>query len=179
MNVQARLGDEPMGDCSALPHRTLGAETSEPKNAWPGWQESVKSQRHGAEQMGLFETRVNERRDYVGRHGRSLCGAELMEVSDLSKLLRVDTEGPHAAFIGCGGSTLGAQETHRERIDIQEGINGMQPGYLNVARPVPRKEFAGNKAAMEAYWKEWTNLEKKETWDWDSLEEWDTVSARA
>ena len=32
---------------------------------------------------------------------------------------------------------------------------------------------------MEAYWKECSNLEKKEVWDWDSLLEWDVVAAKA
>ena len=32
---------------------------------------------------------------------------------------------------------------------------------------------------MEAYWKEWKNLEAKQTWDWDSLAEWDDVSRAA
>ena len=29
---------------------------------------------------------------------------------------------------------------------------------------------------MEAYWHEWTNLEDKGVWRWDTLDEWDTVA---
>ena len=32
---------------------------------------------------------------------------------------------------------------------------------------------------MEAYWKEWKNLEAKETWDWSTLSEWSDVAAKA
>jgi len=32
---------------------------------------------------------------------------------------------------------------------------------------------------MEAYWKEWSNLEAKEVWRWSTLCEWDDVSATA
>ena len=32
---------------------------------------------------------------------------------------------------------------------------------------------AQNMPAMDAYWKEWGDLEKKEFWKWDTLCEWD------
>ena len=48
-----------------------------------------------------------------------------------------------------------------------------------VARPVSRSEFIGNTKAMEADWKEWTNLEKKQTWRGETLTEWDKVADEA
>ena len=32
---------------------------------------------------------------------------------------------------------------------------------------------------MEAYWKEWENLEAKKVWRWETLTEWDTVAGEA
>ena len=32
---------------------------------------------------------------------------------------------------------------------------------------------------MEAYWKEWTNLQRKQTWRWETLTEWDKVADEA
>ncbi len=48
-----------------------------------------------------------------------------------------------------------------------------------AASSVSRPEFSGNPGAMEAYWKEWNNLEAKTFWDLDSLCEWDTVASDA
>ena len=48
-----------------------------------------------------------------------------------------------------------------------------------VARSVSRSEFIGNKKAMEAYWKEWRNLEDKKVWRWETLAERDEVVAAA
>ena len=42
-----------------------------------------------------------------------------------------------------------------------------------------KKEFTQSDNAMKAYWKEWGNLEAKETWDWNSLDEWDNIAAEA
>ena len=48
-----------------------------------------------------------------------------------------------------------------------------------AARPVSRNEYLNNENAMKAYWKEWTNLERKGVWRWSTLVEWDTVSRQA
>ena len=55
----------------------------------------------------------------------------------------------------------------------------MLPLNLATARPVKRSEFVGDPIAMEAYWKEWSNLEVKGVWNWDTLAEWDHVSEAA
>ena len=48
-----------------------------------------------------------------------------------------------------------------------------------VAKPVTKARMVGNKEAMDAYWEEWSNLEAKGVWSWDSLSEWDDVAAKA
>ena len=53
------------------------------------------------------------------------------------------------------------------------------PHSILVARSVSRAEYIGNKKAMEAYWKEWANLERKQVWRWESLREWDDVAEEA
>ena len=42
-------------------------------------------------------------------------------------------------------------------------------------RIVSRKEYLSNPEAMDAYWKEWKNLEEKEVWKWNTLAEFDDV----
>ena len=65
---------------------------------------------------------------------------------------------------------------HNER--RPEGSHLNDPGFF-AARPVTRSEYASDTNAMEAYWKEWKNLESKNVWRWETLTEWDTVSAKA
>ena len=36
-----------------------------------------------------------------------------------------------------------------------------------------------NSEAMDAYWKEWTNLEAKGVYRWDTLVEWSDISREA
>ena len=63
----------------------------------------------------------------------------------------------------------------------------MLPEHLQVAaylgqhtvRPVTRNEYMGNDDAMGAYWKEWTNLEAKGVYRWETLTEWGKVSREA
>ena len=52
------------------------------------------------------------------------------------------------------------------------------PGFF-AGRPVNRNNDINDKKAMGAYWKEWENLEKRKIWEWESLREWDDVSAEA
>ena len=52
-----------------------------------------------------------------------------------------------------------------------------KPYNLFVARPVSKSEYRKNDLAMSAYWKEWTNLEKKQVWRWDTVIEWDQAKA--
>ena len=52
------------------------------------------------------------------------------------------------------------------------------PGFF-AARPVKRNDYVGDADAMAAYWKEWMNLEKRKVWRWETLTEWDVVSAEA
>ena len=64
--------------------------------------------------------------------------------------------------------------SHRSKVSCQS-----VPYSLLVARSVPRNEFMGNKEAMDAYWKEWRNLEKKNTWRMETLAEWSDVVSKA
>ena len=52
------------------------------------------------------------------------------------------------------------------------------PGFF-AARPVRRNDYINNDTAMQAYWKEWKNLEKRRVWRWETLREWDDVSQEA
>ena len=49
------------------------------------------------------------------------------------------------------------------------------PGLLAGAKPVTRNEFMKDEHGVEAYWKEWQNLEQKKVWKWETLTEWDDV----
>ena len=53
------------------------------------------------------------------------------------------------------------------------------PHSVMVARSVSRNEFISNPKAMDAYWKEWDNLQEKNVWRWETLAEWDDVANAA
>ena len=63
----------------------------------------------------------------------------------------------------------------------------MHPEHLQIAaylgqhtvRPVARNEYIHSSEAMDAYWKEWTNLEAKGVYRWDTLVECSDVSREA
>ena len=57
---------------------------------------------------------------------------------------------------------------HREKIDASPVL----PHSLLVAKSVSRKDYLENPTAMEAYWKEWNNLERKGVWRWEEVTEW-------
>ena len=65
----------------------------------------------------------------------------------------------------------------KHRPKISEGPR--LPFSILVHRPVSRSEYLDNPKAMEAYWKEWSNLEARETWDWSSLTGWNKVAREA
>ena len=58
---------------------------------------------------------------------------------------------------------------HRDKIDASPIL----PYSMLVAKSVSRKDYVNNSAAMDAYWKEWNNLERKGVWRWDELTNWD------
>ena len=49
------------------------------------------------------------------------------------------------------------------------------PQSILAARTVTRSDFIGDAGAMEAYWKEWSNLAGKKVWRWETLRERDDV----
>ena len=57
---------------------------------------------------------------------------------------------------------------HREKVDNAPVL----PFSMLVAKSVSRKDYLGNPRAMDAYWKEWSNLERKGVWRWDELTDW-------
>ena len=61
-----------------------------------------------------------------------------------------------------------AASTHRERNIVEDSATMIR--NLMVAKPVPRSEFIHNPKAMDAYWKEWSNLESKRVWKWEIQE---------
>lgn len=49
----------------------------------------------------------------------------------------------------------------------------------HTVRPVTRNEYMKSDAAMDAYWKEWANLEGKSVYRKETLIEWHTVRKEA
>ena len=58
-------------------------------------------------------------------------------------------------------------------------MEGLANPTMCVARPVAREEYTKSPEAMQAYWKEWLNMENVGVWNWNSLCEWDEVAADA
>ena len=78
--------------------------------------------------------------------------------------------------MGSSGSSTGPNHLRHRQKNVAPS---KFPLSMASARPVNRSEFAKHPAAMDAYWKEWSNLESKEVWKWSSLTEWDDVAAKA
>ena len=68
---------------------------------------------------------------------------------------------------------VSAAGRHRQKIS-----GALAPSFL-TCRPVSRSEFLNHPQAMDAYWKEWHNLEGKNVFRYETLAEWDTVSRQA
>ena len=66
-----------------------------------------------------------------------------------------------ALFLAMGCIVMRCGSVH---IDELRGLGRRMPWTMAACRPVTRDEFVGKQAAMEAYWKEWNNLEDKQTW---------------
>ena len=60
---------------------------------------------------------------------------------------------------------------HRNRVRPET----IMPYNVLVARSVSRNEFLHKEDAMKAYWKEWSNLENKKVWRWETLVEREEV----
>ena len=136
---------------------------------WPRLYHDIEVQRERLEEMAWFEREVDARssaRRCVANWSKDHDGdmAGLMAHDSPPRLLRQDDL--------TDVDVLRLSRTHREKV----GPSGMLPMSVLVAKPVSRSEFINNPKAMEAYWKEWTNLESKEVWRWETLTEWDTVA---
>ena len=132
----------------------------------------VDSERH-LELMSDFERLVQDRTAYVKANctagnprahpkpGKSESGAggshPICPITDGQKLMN---DYAHACF----SSILNADEKQREH--NQKSCNPVDAliGGAFAARPVKRNDFVNVPKAMDAYWKEWENLESQEVW---------------
>jgi len=144
-----------------------------------GWNDLynvIERERSQLEEIAAFENQVSRRVAYVRKNGRQTF--DLSEAADLEGLGAHTSEPRILApdsfdqtdFVG-----RSKQYKHREKNKSSHSL----PLHLASARPVTRSEFLGDPLAMEAYWKEWSSLEEKKVWRWETLCEWDDVSATA
>ncbi len=131
----------------------------------------IEKQAEELEEIAVFEKAVDVRYAFVAKHGRS---SNTVEATDMAGLMQHGL-GPkllNARYVDSyvEGQTRSKQSRHRQKLP-----NRLMPSLL-AARPVSRNEYIGNRKAMEAYWKEWNNLESKNV---ETLAERDIVSAEA
>jgi hypothetical protein len=69
--------------------------------------------------------------------------------------------------------TVTCDNTHRRKLGTSWHIPAC------VARPVSKKEAAGNQACADARTKEWTRLIGDNVWNFDDIREWRNVAADA
>ena len=147
---------------------------------WPNMYHDIERQRSELEEVSYFERAAQYRWDCQRENAGQLSGDELREHSDLVALT-IHSEPPriHATTSLAEHVVHGRSQQWRQRQKMEDTTPFRLPFSLLVARPVSRNEYIGDAKAMEAYWKEWQNLEAKQTWDWDTLREWHEVSAEA
>ena len=145
----------------------------EEADQWPGTYEKIERERSYLEEITHFEEAANRRMMYVQRNP-SVRGAQAAEQADLDGLqahipeprLLTDDDIAKEHYFG-----LSKQFRHREK----NAVTFDMPGLLAGAKPVTRNEFMKDEHGVEAYWKEWQNLEQKKVWKWETLTEWDDV----
>ena len=136
----------------------------------------LERQRHTLEELAVFEREVEERMQ-AGKH--ESCPQLTKETGDLQGLtvhsaeprLLMDTDLKETDNFVMHSSRGRHRQKHDDRCIL--------PHSVLVARSVSRSEFIAKPKAMEAYWKEWDNLEKKSVWRWETLREWDEVATEA
>ena len=136
----------------------------------------IERERSSLENIAASENQVHARMCYLKENGRSHDNAVQAELNSLAEHDTVPRILAKDDFRDGQDFGESAQFRHREK---QNSSGSMLPFTLYTSRPVNRNEYVGNKDAMDAYWKEWSNLETKGVWRWDSLAEWDDVSAKA
>ena len=148
---------------------------------WPNCSMHIERQRSFLEELATFEREVSQRckeRSRI-RDNTSVPNASADENSCL-KGLEVHSVPPRLLndtdFME-EDSFANHSKMSRHR---QKHVDGpVLPHSILIARSVSRSEFTNNAAAMQAYWKEWDNLERKGVWNWDILAEWDDVAEQA
>ena len=128
--------------------------------------------------MASFERAVHKRMVFNRQNPKRLAASRLQAEADLAGLAehtlepRILSKEDFRMEDYFGHSK---QYRHREKNSKHPSM----PINLVTCRPVSRDEFMQDETAMQAYWKEWENLEVKGVWDWDSLDEWDNISSNA
>ena len=86
---------------------------------------------------------------------------------------------PAGPAIGLNGDPTPPMPRSNKASGHQPNLQGMPTFYACVARPVTKKEQAGNDKARAALLKEWTKLQKLGCWDELGVREWRKVAAEA
>ena len=140
--------------------------------------DDIQKQRSDLEELSFFERQVAVRL----KEERNIPPDQRTECARVAAELRGLTE--HSApprFLNSSDLTPESSFGRTRKFRHRDNIPGSPalPFSILVARPVSRGECLDNPKAMDAYWKEWRNLEAKQTWDWSTLSEWDDTSAEA
>ena len=86
---------------------------------------------------------------------------------------------PAGPAIGLSGDPVPPMPRSSKASGHQPNLQGIPTFYACVARPVTKKEQAGNDKARAALLKEWTKLRKLGCWDESKVREWKKVAAEA
>ena len=86
---------------------------------------------------------------------------------------------PAGPAIGLNGDPVPPMPRSNKASGHQPNLQGIPTFYACVARPVTKKEQAGNDKARAALLKEWTKLRKLGCWDELGVREWKKVAAEA
>ena len=134
----------------------------------PGYEEVLfefERQQQEMDEIALFEQQVSARQAYVAKFGNSSSTQEHADMAGLA----MHGMGPrllNARYMDSySDSQRSAQARHRSK------LSGRMLPSLLAARPVTRTEYEKIPKALDAYWKEWNNLEAKNVWGWSTLAE--------
>ena len=158
--ARSRLVGRPMSETMVNP-------CMQESEAFPGLYAAIQAQREQWEEIASFEMAAKARGKYVRAHGRD-CKSKRSVDADLCSL------GVHSAPPLISGASLlpDCDTFHRSQQGYWRSTRvaaEQVPLDFLVARPVSRSEFLENPLAMEAYWKEWTNLEERKVWRRETL----------
>ena len=139
---------------------------------------AIEKQAERFTEIAAFEEQAAKRHTYNLKHGgkstMSVAEADMAGLSESCSVGLTSQSFDTALREKYADAELvSAAGRHRQK------INGALAPSLLTCRPVSRKEFLQNPVAMDAYWKEWHNLEGKQVFRYETLAEWDTVSRNA